>query len=310
MSKIELEQNKYNFDIDGDVTVVSEDTINLQKDESISKLIDMLSHQPLDVINSEKCDILLEIFKLLKDTYSGDFRHSYSNIFNVMVRLIPDNSEVFDSNDNALENLNNNTQLLKEILSKVTILSKGSKSELVDIVYNLSENDDFKRKFFKLYDHIALEYARIAFSSSKTDPLAKQVKNITVSANDTAKTVKKVSNKSEKIYKKAQKMQREYVTILGVFASVLAVFFSGIGFSTATLSNMKEVSVYRFSFSILLLGFVLFNILALLMNFIRDMVVTHKGHKCIVIIGNIVLGVLLVVTYFAWKGQCWGSGTI
>ena len=41
------------------------------------------------------------------------------------------------------------------------------------------------------------------------------------------------------------KQQREYISILGIFAAVVLAFTGGIAFSTSVLKNINTVSVYR-----------------------------------------------------------------
>ncbi len=53
--------------------------------------------------------------------------------------------------------------------------------------------------------------------------------------------------------------QKDYITILGIFAAVVMVFFSGVGFSSSVLANIHQASIYRIWIGITLLGAVLFN---------------------------------------------------
>lgn len=73
-------------------------------------------------------------------------------------------------------------------------------------------------------------------------------------------------------------MQRDYIAILGVFAAIVLVFNSAIGFSSSTV----EVAGAKYSFSslllvVLLVGFVLTNVVALLLSFVWRM--TRKGES-------------------------------
>ena len=96
-------------------------------------------------------------------------------------------------------------------------------------------------------------------------------------------------------------MQKDYVAILGIFAAVLMVFFSGIGFSASVFANIDRASIYRVGLGIILLGTVLFNIICFLLNFISEMVNKDSISKCLIVVGNIVFVVLLGVIYLSWK---------
>ena len=57
------------------------------------------------------------------------------------------------------------------------------------------------------------------------------------------------------------KQQREYISILGIFAAVVLAFIGGIAFSTSVLNNINTASVYRILVVSLIIGLVLINIL-------------------------------------------------
>lgn len=292
-----------------------------EKDKKVSEVINILAEKPLNIKVNEADDKdgqdLLYILNLLESLYAQnsdeglEFRHSYSNIFNAMVRLIPPNEDrIFSSKNNKLENLSNNMQWLKEILDKksgISIKITPENKVIIRKVCELQNNDKFNKGFFKLYDHILLEYARIAFSSSWID----RVEIAENRLNLTNKSLGELKEESNKLREKSQKMQKEYVAILGIFAAIITAFFSGIGFSSSVLTNMHQVTIYRLTFVVLLLGCVLFNILSLLMNFIRKMVELnpHVSNN-ILKWGNITFVVLLVLGYVAWRFQFFGNGSL
>ena len=66
------------------------------------------------------------------------------------------------------------------------------------------------------------------------------------------------------------KMQSEYITILGIFASIVLAFTGGMTFSTSVLENISSSSIYRIIVISLILGLILFNVIWLLIDFLRD----------------------------------------
>lgn len=136
-----------------------------EKDKNVSEVINILAEKPLNIkVNKtdDNSDVrnLLRILNLLEGLYTQnsdeepEFRHSYSNIFNTMVRLIPpDKDRIFSSKNNKLENLSNNTQWLKDILDKKNEISVEKISEDENIIQKIRElrnNDKFNKGFFKL----------------------------------------------------------------------------------------------------------------------------------------------------------------
>ena len=63
-------------------------------------------------------------------------------------------------------------------------------------------------------------------------------------------------------------IEREYVTILGIFASIVLAFVGGITFTTSVLQNIDKVSVFRLILTVDVIGAVLVNVIYLLISFI------------------------------------------
>jgi hypothetical protein len=72
----------------------------------------------------------------------------------------------------------------------------------------------------------------------------------------------------EEVNRDMKVIEREYITILGIFASIVLAFMGGISFSAATLNAMKEVSIFRLLLIVDLLAFILVNSIALLTSVI------------------------------------------
>lgn len=65
-------------------------------------------------------------------------------------------------------------------------------------------------------------------------------------------------------------MQKEYITILGIFAAIVLAFTGGIVFSSSVLENIDKPSIYRISLMAFIIGLVFFNLIWILIDFIRD----------------------------------------
>lgn len=68
--------------------------------------------------------------------------------------------------------------------------------------------------------------------------------------------------------KTIQGVEKEYVSILGIFASVILAFVGGMTFSTSVLNNIAKASIFRLLIVTDLLAFVLFNTIIILLKFI------------------------------------------
>ncbi len=120
------------------------------------------------------------------------------------------------------------------------------------------EVESIKPKLENLYDHMNLECIRLQDFDEKMS------------------RVKDVSNKLEddlnKNYKKLSeelnKQQTQYITILGIFASIVLTFVGGLAFSTSVLSNIDKANAYRLVFVMASIALFFGNILYLLFSFL------------------------------------------
>lgn len=120
------------------------------------------------------------------------------------------------------------------------------------LLYSLDENnnvaEDSKKVIVKIYDHFQLVLHQI-----------ENANNIFANSIEEAK---------ENLKKEIKSVEKEYISILGIFASIVLAFVGGITFSTSVLQNISEVSVFRLLLVIDFLAFVLINIIYILVKFI------------------------------------------
>lgn len=191
----------------------------------------------------------LEYYKkaLQDEVYHGDFRHSYSQIFYTLGKI-----ESLDDHD--LDSLAENVKILYE-----------------DIRKDDNCEGDFKSKILKLYDHVNLDVARINHMKGIDERSQSNREETLKDIRAAEKAAQEASKKADKANEKALLMQREYTTILGVFASIVITFAFAATFSTSILTNMDKVSMPKLVFVILILGGILINILVALYNFILSL---------------------------------------
>lgn len=168
----------------------------------------------------------------LKTIYVDDFRHFYSRVFATI-------TTIQNSKDISLQNLISNLKAIFEYVQT-----------------RQADDQDFFNHVKKLYDHVNLDVSRIEYTQKLIDDSEEKYKDITT-------TVQKLNRQSEK-------MQRDYVTILGIFAAIIIAFVSGMVFSTSVLNNIDKVSVFRLTFVMTVIALFLLNLLNLLINFIKQ----------------------------------------
>ena len=232
------------------------------KQEALRRIIGDFSEEFL-----EDLDKYIDLIKVI---YDDEFRHSYSNITAMLIKLNKENPQ-------ALEFVSNNF------------------SSLVD-KFPKEENLDAYKSLNKLYDHIILEQIRLTEVYSDSKELADN-------ARDLSKQATKLLNRANKIVKETISVKTELITVLGIFAVILLAFVGGLTFSTSVFANLHQTSIYRIVLAILLIGFVLSNILYGLFYYIDRLVRRDEEDKKIkpLIITNGIILVLIVATILAWS---------
>lgn len=194
-----------------------------------------------------------------------DFRHRYSGFY-AKITFIDGDEE------GNLDILSQNIRILYEEICK-----RFREQQIEREVYNGVR---------KLYDHVNLDIARINYIrtiSNRAEAIQQEVeetqKKVEETQQQTQITFDKLKSEIEdtkqqsvSILQKVQNAEREYIAILGIFAAIIAAFFSGIGFSSSILANIEKATIYRLSGMTTLVGLIIFNILVLLMSFVSHIV--------------------------------------
>lgn len=218
------------------------------------------------------------------------FRHFYSDIFSAL-------TQINDGDDQgSIDVLGQNMNIL---LCGYQAKNSDDEGKLIDI------SDQIR----KLYDHISLDIARIKYSEKGDVKVSGQesIEKIRSQINDDKSKIITLQDSVKEATVKADKMQKEYVSILAIFAAVIGVFFSGVGFSTSVLSNIDKSSIYRILLGVTILGMFLFNLLALLLGFIREILANKKWSLWVYFIGNLAFMAILYFIYHAWDLHIFGE---
>lgn len=120
------------------------------------------------------------------------------------------------------------------------------------LLYSLDDKNsidaDCKKMIVKIYDHFQLALHQI-----------ENVNNIFANSIEEAKV---------NLQKEIKGVEKEYISILGIFAAIVLAFVGGITFSTSVLQNISVISIFRLLLVIDFLAFILINIIYILVKFI------------------------------------------
>ncbi len=217
-----------------------------EKQDKLLKLIKTWANGKKSLENNYR---LNSHIKTICEIYSDDFRHFYSSIFNTLTHI--DMSDKLDL-DILAQNINHIYSKLKE-----------------------HNNEEVRKKFKKLYDHVNLDIARIQYMRN-IDEKGEQNRQEVIAKISTINTDIRIAQsksivaikKAKNALSKAKSMQKDYITILGIFASIVITFAFSATFSTSILANIHQVNIVTLVLVIAVLGGLLINILGFLYNFI------------------------------------------
>ncbi|WP_289088003.1 hypothetical protein [uncultured Veillonella sp.] len=141
-------------------------------------------------------------------------------------------------------------------------------------IYN-KVNEDIKKLIVKIFDHIQLANYQ---NSNLASFVADNVEGI-----------------KRNILEQNKKIEREYISILGIFAAIILTFVGGITFSTSVLDNISSSNIFRLLLIIDFLAFILINTLYLLIKFILTINDKTIDFYNITTLNKICLGIIMVI---------------
>ncbi|RDY30159.1 hypothetical protein [Lachnotalea glycerini] len=151
------------------------------------------------------------------------------------------------------------------------------------LLYALDESnevsEDCTKMIIKIYDHFQLALHQI-----------ENANNIFAGSIEEAK---------ENLRKEIKGVEKEYISILGIFAAIVLAFVGGITFSSSVLQNIDSASIYRLLLVVDLLAFVLIQVIYMLIKFI--LIINDKNMIAfdikIVRIACLVLATLILIAW-------------
>ena len=177
---------------------------------------------------------------------------------------------------------------------------------------------DVSKEVTKLYDHVNLDIGRLNYTRRITEDTKAElarasqlIEKLQRQVDESKEEMEKVSAEFERkantlsddIQAGQKKMQNEYITILGIFAAIVLAFTGGMTFTSSVLENLHKSSIYRIVFIALIVGCILFNLIWLLLDFIRNLNEHIIRKTWMFWTFNIMFIILMLFTGFAYKND-------
>lgn len=203
--------------------------------------------------------------KFFSDLYSDeDFRHRYSGIYQAIVDG-PGSGSV----PPIVERCTCLSENLHQIWT-VWVLDIGCSSEMPSALPHE------EKQFSKLLDHVDLEARRLAIETSilvRQQAAAEEIrinsKSVSENAAEAERSAAEAKSTAEDALERSKSLQKETIAILGIFAAIVLAFNGAVGFSASSIEAVAmQPSMRNITLIVLLVGFILFNALAILMTFV------------------------------------------
>lgn len=182
--------------------------------------------------------------------------------------------------------------LYSEISSFIIALDEGGRgifSTNIEklLMYVLDENnsvqEDSRKICIKIYDHFQLNLTQIESSAAIT---RMEIANA-------------ISEEKASLHKEVKGIEKEYITILGIFAAIMLAFVGAFTFSTSVLNNVSNTDMYKLVIIALVIGLVFIVLIMLLIEFLRDInekiITDENGKRKMNPIGKVAIIVLTIL---------------
>lgn len=208
-----------------------------------------------------------EVYRKLETLYylpeeRENYRHLYSDIYATLIAIQRDPTK--GDVDILVQNLG--------------LVWKGYQAKNT---YQNGALIDISESIRKLYDHVSLDVARLRYSDSHREftDLGGQVFELKTELDKAQKEQKALQKKADNLEVKLADIQKEYISILGIFSAVVLAFVGGSMFSSSVLESMGSTNIYRVIFITDFLAFVVVNLVYLLVSFIMKINELPKNEK-------------------------------
>ncbi|EOH7148284.1 hypothetical protein ACMC3T_001064 [Campylobacter coli] len=211
----------------------------------------------------------------LFEIYQEGFKHKYSELTTIILNAIKNDPE---------QDLMILAQNLRGFEERLNSYSQNTKPEITNL-------QDIKLRIAKFYDHVNLECIRLQDSREKTSHLQNALKELDKNYKELDKNHKEIDKNHKELSENLNKQQVQYITILGIFASIVLTFVSGLVFSNSILSNIDKASIYRLVFVMAFIALFVGNILYFLFTFLLRISLKNIHFKTnwLLIVFNIII---------------------
>lgn len=195
-----------------------------------------------------------------------------------------------------------------DIFSSLGIIEKSQDKDMVTLVQNLQVllehyskrgNIDISLSLRKLYDHVSLDMARISYISALVDDSKgdKEIEDVRTRIKQLESKIEQANNTIKTGSDKLENMQKEYIAILSIFATVILAVSGGIQFSAEAFNHIgSSKNIWDLLFVFAFVSWSFLNLLFLLLYYIGSLLNKELDKNNYLIYTNVVMFMIVLVT--------------
>lgn len=158
--------------------------------------------------------------------------------------------------------------------------------------------------FFKLCDHVELESKRLAIQNTATLDSLNVLKQTAKVLEQQRKDQDALQGVIDEQSKRLDSMNRETVSILGIFAAIVTTFVAAVAFTNSVFQNINAGSINRMLVLTMVSGLVMFDMLVSLFVFLTHVTnVEFRFLKFLSIGFNVLFVIMVCVVVMNYKFQ-------
>lgn len=260
-----------------------------ERQEKLGTIIYQLAKEMLNGVEDEYKTYL----DCMKEIYEGGFRHTYSEFFPIVSKILK------EKNEYNIDYLANNLNLINTYLEamhlvednpydsnmyiQVTKLCDHLNLQISQLSYltstakkteDASERlSEVEKKLEQTYKKIDEANERLEKSQSDLENMSKELEKSRADLVDANVTLERSSSDLEEANERARTMQTELVTILSIFAAIVITFSGGLTLLGSAVTSIVDARHYESVVLIAIIcGMVIFNTIFLMMYLVSKLI--------------------------------------
>jgi hypothetical protein len=190
-----------------------------------------------------------------------------------LIRLKDDLVSVYESEINGLEFKHQYSAFLDPIMNEIDDdaldVMVSNLEKIINICVSEEVDSHIIRKMVGLRDHIKLDVVRYGFFK-KMDVLDASIEKLKTESDKISSDIdgsrKILEALGDEFKDSGRKQSLQIVSVLGIFTTIVLAFTGGLNFLTGSISGIETVDVFKLVLIVLLCGFILYNLVAVLLH--------------------------------------------